>query len=58
MNFLPNTNKQNIITALLSGQKKIMIDNIEIFLKPLKIDTRYRKEQAAEKQALEILKVI
>lgn len=58
MNFLQNNNKQNIITALLSGQKTITIDHIEIFLKPLKIDTRYRKEQAAEKQAIEILKIL
>ncbi len=58
MKFLQNNDRQNIITALLSGQKTIMINHIEIFLKPLKTDTRYRKEQAAEKQAIEILKIL
>ena len=50
--------KQQIITALLSGQRTVTINNIEIFLKSLKSDTRYRKEQAAEQQAIKILKAL
>lgn len=58
INFLPDDRENRIITALLSGQKTITIDRVEIFLKPLKRDTRWAQEMAAQKQAKELIKVL
>lgn len=58
MIFLPDTRKQDIVNALLSGQSKITIDGIEVFLKVLKRDTRYNKEKEAKAQADKIIKVL
>lgn len=56
--FLPNADKEKIVTALLSGQKKIKLNGIEIILNPLKRDTAKRKEIEANKMAEEIVKLI
>ncbi len=56
--FEKDTRKEDIITALLSGQKGIVIDNIEITFKPLSIDTRWSKEKVALKQAEELIKIL
>lgn len=50
--------KEQIVGALLSGQSKIVLNNVEIILKPLDSDTRKRKEAAAAQQADEIIKVL
>ena len=56
--FLPNADKEKIVTALLTGQKKIKLNGIEIILNPLKRDTAKRKEIEANKMAEEIVKLI
>lgn len=58
MKFIEDTREQDIVQALLTGQSKITIDRVEVFLKPLKIDTSYRKELAAKKEAKEIIKLL
>ena len=58
MKFLPNTDQQDIATALLSGQKSITIDGVEFILKELKRDTRKNKEIEANKMAKEMLLVL
>lgn len=56
--FLPDTREQDIVSALLSGQNKIVIDRVEIFLKPLKRDTKLAKEREAKKVAKSIVKIL
>lgn len=56
--FLPDTREQEIVTALLSGQRKVYIDGIEVMLKPLKRDTRFAKEREAKKVAKEIISIL
>lgn len=58
MTFIKDTRKQDIVSALMSGQTKITIDRVEVILKPLKRDTIKRKEKEAEKQADEIIKLL
>ena len=58
MEFLLNNDKEEIVTALLTGQKKIKLNGIEIILKPLKRDTTKRKRLEANNTADEILKLI
>lgn len=56
--FLPDTREQDIVTALLSGQRKMYIDGVEIILKPLKRDTRFSKEREAKKFAKGIISIL
>lgn len=56
MKFIKDTRKQDIVSALLSGQSKVTVDGIEIFLKALKRDTRFNKEKEAKAQADKIIK--
>ena len=58
MKFLPNTDKGEIVSALLSGQSKIEIGSVEIVLKALKRDTLKNKEREASKVADSILKLL
>tara|TARA_B110000014_G_C19844103_1_gene437547 strand:- start:468 stop:650 length:183 start_codon:yes stop_codon:yes gene_type:complete len=58
MEFLLNNDKEEIVTALLTGQKNIKLNGIEIILKPLKRDTTKRKRLEANNTADEILKLI
>ena len=58
MTFLPDTRKQDIVSALMTGQRKIVIDGIEVLLQTLKRDTVKRKEIEANKQAEQILKLL
>ena len=58
MEFLLNNDKEEIVTALLTGQKKIKLNGIEIILKPLKRDTTKRKRVEAEKIAQSIIEVL
>jgi hypothetical protein len=55
MKFLPNTDYEQIVTALMSGQKTLTLDNVEIHLEKLSHDTKRRKEIQANKMAEEIL---
>lgn len=50
--------KASIVTALLSGQKKMLIHGIEVTLKPLKPNTQKRKMLAAEQEANKIYELI
>lgn len=43
--FLPDTRKQEIVSALLSGQRKVYIDGVEVILKGLKRDTQNTIEE-------------
>ena len=56
--FLPNTDKETIVSALLSGQKNVTIDGIEIILKPLKRDTQKNREREADKIASKLIKLL
>lgn len=56
--FIQDTRKQDIVTALMSGQSKVHIDGVEIILKELKRDTTKRKQREAEKQAEQIIKLL
>lgn len=47
-----------IISALLTDQRKVYIQGIEVCLKPLKKGTFKQREQEAEKRAKEIMQVI
>ena len=58
MKFLPDTRKEDIVNALMSGQTKIVIGNIEVFLKPLKRDIKSKKEKEAKVQAEKIIKAL
>tara|TARA_R110000851_G_scaffold165253_2_gene310181 strand:+ start:829 stop:1020 length:192 start_codon:yes stop_codon:yes gene_type:complete len=58
MIFLPITDHQDIVSALLSGQKDIKLNGIEVKLKPLARDTQKRREIEANKMAEDIIKVI
>lgn len=57
MVFLPNTDKIDIVNALLSGQSKIVIDRVEYILPRLKRDTYKNKEKEANKIAEDLLKI-
>lgn len=50
--------KASVETALLSGQKKLIIHGIEVNLKPLKPDTQKRKMLAAKEEANKIYELI
>jgi len=56
--FLPDTRKQEIVSALLSGQRKVYIDGVEVILKELKRDTQKAKEKQAETMAAEIINAL
>lgn len=50
--------KASIVTALLSGQKKLTVHGIEVILKPLKPNTSKRKELQAIEEADKIYELI
>lgn len=56
--FLPDTRKQEIFNALISGQKKVTVDNVEIILPTLKRDTLKNKEREADKISQELFNVL
>ena len=58
MKFIEDNTQEQIINALLSHQTIIVIDRVEIILKPLKRDTSYYRKIAATKQADKIIKVL
>ena len=58
MKFIEDTTHQDIMTALLTGQKKIKVDGIEIILRPLHRDTTKRKEIQAKRWATELIETI
>ena len=58
MKFLPNTDHEQVVTALMSGQKSLTLDNVEIHLEKLSHDTRKRKQAQAERMAEVILESI
>ena len=58
LKFVKDTRKEQIVEALLTGQKMIIIDNVEIILNPLKRDTHKRKEAEAKVVAEQILKLL
>ena len=57
-NSINDNRKQGIVDALMSGQTKLIVDGIEIVMKPLKRDTRKRMLKGAEKQADKIIKLL
>ena len=50
--------EQQIITALLTGQRKVFYNGVEVELKPLRRDTLKNKEREAIKRAKEISKML
>ena len=58
MKFLPNTDHEQIVSALMSGQKEITIDGILIHLETLTHDTRKRKEVEAAEMAEQIVQAL
>ena len=58
MKFYKNTDEEQIVTALLIGQKNIKLNGIEIILNPLKRDTSLNKMREAEAKAKEIVKLL
>jgi hypothetical protein len=52
------SNQEIIISALLSGQKEVMVGSMHIELKALKRDTQRCREKEATKMADAICKVI
>lgn len=58
MKFIKDTRKEQIVKALLLNQRMIVIDKVEIFLKPLKRDTLQNREKEANQKANEILKLL
>ncbi len=58
MKFLQNTDQAEIENALLSGQSKIVINDIELILQPLKRDTLKNKEREAKKIAANLVKLL
>lgn len=56
--FLKDSRQEEIVIALLTGQRNIYIDGTEIILKPLKRDTRAAKEREAIKVAKEIISIL
>tara|TARA_R100000544_G_C2194033_1_gene43223 strand:- start:463 stop:642 length:180 start_codon:yes stop_codon:yes gene_type:complete len=58
MKFYKNTNEEQIVTALLTGQRNIKLNGIEIMLNPLKRDTSLNKMREAEAKAKEIVKLL
>lgn len=58
MKFIKDKRKELIIGAILGGQSRIVIDNIEILLKPLKMSFTFTKEQLADKQAESLMKIL
>jgi hypothetical protein len=58
MIFIKDTTKEQIVNAILSHQTNIVIDRVEIILKPLKRDTSYYRNISANKQADKIIKAI
>jgi len=53
-----STNEEQIVTALLTGQRNIKLNGIEIMLNPLKRDTSLNKMREAEAKAKEIVKLL
>lgn len=49
---------EKIKVALLTGQKSVMVQGIDIILKPLTHDTQKNKEREAERRALAYIKLI
>ena len=58
MKFYKNTDEEQIVTALLIGQRNIKLNGIEIILNPLKRDTPLNKMREAEAKAKEIVKLL
>lgn len=58
MEFIANNNVSDIISALMSGQNKITLDNVELILKPLKRDTTKNREREAAKVANSLAKLL
>jgi len=58
MKFLPNTDHEQVVGALLAGQKIVKIDGTEIHLETLTRDTRKRKEEQANIMAEEIIQAL
>ena len=58
MIFIKDTTKEQIVNAILSHQTFIVIDRVEIILKPLKRDTSYYRNISANKQADKIIKAL
>lgn len=53
------SNMEQIETALLAGQRKLFIGNMEVDLNPpLKHDTRKNKEKEAKQRAKQLIKII
>lgn len=49
---------EQIVTSLLCGHRKTIVNGIEVHLKPLKRDTLLNREREAVKRAESILKLI
>lgn len=47
-----------IVTALLTGQRKVIVSGIEINLPTLKPDTLKMKERQAQREAEKIMKIL
>jgi len=58
MEFFKNVDQKDIENALLSGQSKVTINDIEISLSPLKRDTLKNKEREAKKIAEHLITII
>lgn len=49
---------EQIVSSLLSGQRKTVVNGVEVYLKPLKRDTLKNREREAIKRAEKIFKLI
>ena len=58
MEFFKNVDQKDIENALLSGQSKVTINDIEISLSPLKRDTLKNKEREAKRIAEHLITII
>tara|TARA_R110000796_G_scaffold59008_5_gene135959 strand:- start:10208 stop:10384 length:177 start_codon:yes stop_codon:yes gene_type:complete len=58
MEFLKDNSQEEIVSALMSGQSKVTIGNVEFKLKPLKRDTTKNREREAVKIAKSLSKLL
>ena len=49
---------EKIEVALLTSQRKVLINSNEIYLKPLKRDTRKNREREARQKAKELFNIL
>lgn len=58
MKSIEDTTHQDIVTALLMGQKSIVVNSYEIILRALHRDSTKRKEVQAKRWATELIETM